>query len=119
LEAVGVKAGDEVIVPTYTFTATAEVVRYLGATPVFVDSDPETLNMCPEAVRAAITSKTKAIIPVHFAGMACDMTSLIQIAQQHSLKIVEDAAHAFPTLYKGNLIGTLASDVTVFSFYAN
>lgn len=119
LEAVGVKAGDEVIVPSYTFTATAEVVRYLGAVPVFVDSDPVTLNIDRQALEAAITSKTKAIMPVHFAGLACDMTAIIAIAKKHGLKIVEDAAHAFPSRYKGELVGTLDTDVTVFSFYAN
>lgn len=119
LEAVGVKSGDEVIVPSYTFTATAEVVRYLGAHPVFVDSDPGTLNIDPKAIKAAITPKTKAIIPVHFAGLACDMDSILSIAKEYNLKVVEDAAHAFPSLYKGKLIGTLDTDATVFSFYAN
>lgn len=119
LEAVGVKAGDEVIVPSYTFTATAEVVRYLGAVPVFVDSDPVTLNIDPVALEAAITAKTKAIMPVHFAGLSCDMTAIITIAKKYGLKIVEDAAHAFPSRYQGELIGTLDTDVTVFSFYAN
>ncbi|MDC7711660.1 DegT/DnrJ/EryC1/StrS family aminotransferase [Vogesella indigofera] len=119
LEAVGVGEGDEVIVPSYTFTATAEVVRYLGAHPVIVDVDPVTFNIRPEAIRAAITAKTRAIMPVHFAGLACDMDAIIAIAREHGLKIVEDAAHAMPTYYKGKLVGTLDSDVTVFSFYAN
>lgn len=119
LEAVGVDAGDEVIVPSYTFTATAEVVRYLGATPVFVDSDPITLNIDPKAIESAITDKTKAIVPVHFAGLACDMEAIISIAKQYNLKVVEDAAHAFPSRYQGKLIGTLDTDATVFSFYAN
>lgn len=119
LEAVGIKAGDEVIVPTFTFTATAEVVRYLGADPVFVDCDENTLNIDISKIERAITSKTKAIIPVHYAGLACDMDSIITIARKYNLKVIEDAAHAFPTLYKGKLIGTLNSDVTVFSFYAN
>lgn len=119
LEAVGVKTGDEVLVPTLTFTATAEVVRYLGAHPVFVDCDPDTLNIDISKMEEKITKKTKAIIPVHFAGLACDMDSIIDIARKHNLKIIEDAAHAFPTRYKGKLIGTLDSDVTVFSFYAN
>ena len=119
LEAVGIGPGDEVIVPSYTFTATAEVVRYLGAHPVIVDVDPVTFNIRPEAIRAAITAKTRAIMPVHFAGLACDMDAIIAIAREHGLKIVEDAAHAMPTWYKGKLIGTLDSDVTVFSFYAN
>lgn len=119
LEAVGVTSGDEVIVPTLTFTATAEVVRYLGAHPVFVDCDPNTLNIAIDQIEQKITSKTKAIVPVHYAGLACDMDSILAIARKYNLKVVEDAAHAFPTLYKGKLVGTLDSDVTVFSFYAN
>ncbi|OOR98515.1 UDP-4-amino-4,6-dideoxy-N-acetyl-beta-L-altrosamine transaminase [Canicola haemoglobinophilus] len=119
LEAVGVKAGDEVLVPTLTFTATAEVVRYLGAHPVFVDCDPNTLNIDINKIEEKITDKTKAVVPVHFAGLACDMDRIIALAKKYNLKVVEDAAHAFPTLYKGKLIGTLDSDATVFSFYAN
>jgi dTDP-4-amino-4,6-dideoxygalactose transaminase len=119
LEAVGVGLGDEVIVPTYTFTATAEIVRYLGATPVMVDVDPKTFNMTSKSFEDAITSKTKAVVPVHFAGLACDMDAIIAVAKKNNIKVVEDAAHALPTIYKGNLIGTLGSDVTVFSFYAN
>lgn len=119
LESVGVTYGDEVIVPTLTFTATAEVVRYLGAHPVFVDCDPNTLNIAIDQIEQKITSKTKAIVPVHYAGLACDMDSILAIARKYNLKVVEDAAHAFPTLYKGKLVGTLDSDVTVFSFYAN
>ncbi|WP_409027915.1 DegT/DnrJ/EryC1/StrS family aminotransferase [Janthinobacterium sp. SUN098] len=119
LEALGVGPGDEVIVPTMTFTATAEVVRYMGADPVFVDTDPVTLNLSLEAIRAAITPRTKVIMPVHYAGLACDMDAILALAREHKLRVVEDAAHAFPTRYKGRLIGTLDSDVTVFSFYAN
>lgn len=119
LEAIGIQAGDEVIVPTYTFTSTAEVVRYLGADPVFIDCDPQTLNMDPIALEKAITPKTKAIMPVHFAGLSCDMSAIIAIAKKHSLKIIEDAAHAFPSQFNGQLIGTLDTDATVFSFYAN
>ncbi len=118
LEAIGISAGDEVITTPYTFTATAEVIRYLGAHPVFVDIDPNTFNIDPNKIEAAITPKTKAIIPVHFAGLACDMQAILTIARRHNLKVVEDAAHALPTLYQGQLIGTLESDVTVFSFYA-
>jgi dTDP-4-amino-4,6-dideoxygalactose transaminase len=119
LESLGVKPGDEIIVPTLTFTATAEVVRYLGAQPVLVDVDPLTLNMDPKAVEAAITPRTRAIVPVHYAGMACDMDALLALARRHALRVVEDAAHAFPTRYRGRLVGTLDSDITVFSFYAN
>ncbi len=119
LEAVGVREGDEVIVPSYTFTATAEVVRYLGAHPVVVDIDPSSFNIDPAAIRAAITPKTRAIVPVHFAGLACDMDAILAIAAEHGIKVVEDAAHSLPTTWKGKRIGTLDSDVTVFSFYAN
>ncbi|WP_208280715.1 DegT/DnrJ/EryC1/StrS family aminotransferase [Massilia oculi] len=119
LEAAGVGPDDEVIVPTLTFTASAEVVRYLGARPVFVDADPHTLNLDPAAVAAAITPRTRAIVPVHFAGMAADMDAIGRLARRHGLRVIEDAAHAFPTRHRGRLVGTLDSDVTVFSFYAN
>lgn len=119
LEALGIGPGDEVIAPSLTFTATVEVVRYLGADPVIVDVDPITLNIDPVRIRAAITPRTKAIMPVHFGGLACAMDEILAIACEHGLKVVEDAAHALPTTFKGELIGTLASDLTVFSFYAN
>lgn len=119
LEALGVGPGDEVIVPTYTFTATAEIVRYLGASPVFVDVDPHSFNMTVDSFKGGITDRTKAVIPVHFAGLACDMDPIIAVAREHNIRIVEDAAHALPTLYKGRLVGTLDTDFTVFSFYAN
>jgi len=119
LEAAGIKPDDEVIVPTLTFTASAEVVRYLGARPVFVDADPHTLNLDPAAVAAAITERTRAIVPVHFAGMAADMSAIGRLARRHGLRVIEDAAHAFPTRHHGRMVGTLDSDVTVFSFYAN
>lgn len=118
LEAIGIGPGDEVITTTYTFTATAEVVRYLGANPVFVDIDPETFNIDPNKIEEAITPNTKAIIPVHFAGLSCDMDVILQIAKKHNLKVIEDAAHALPTTYKGKIIGDLKSDATVYSFYA-
>ena len=119
LEALGIGPGDEVIAPTLTFTATVEVVRYLGADPVLVDEDPVTLNMDPERIRAAITPATRAILPVHYGGLACDMGAILAIAQEHGLKVVEDAAHALPTTWQGRLVGQLDSDATVFSFYAN
>jgi len=118
LEAVGVGPDDEVITTPYTFTSTAEVIRYLGADPVFVDIDENTLNIDPEAITRAITPRTKAIMPVHIAGLPCNMDPIIQTAQQHGLKIIEDAAHSFPATYKGKMIGTLKTDATVFSFYA-
>lgn len=118
LEACGIGPGDEVITTTYTFTSTAEVIRYLGADPVFVDIDPHTLNIDVSLIEDAITPRTKAIIPVHFAGLACDMNEIISLARKYNLKVVEDAAHALPSSYHGQLIGTLESDATVFSFYA-
>ena len=119
LEALGIGPGDEVITTTHTFTATAEVVRYLGADVVLVDIDPATLNIDPAAVEAAITPRTRAIMPVHFAGLAANMPAILDIARRHGLKVVEDAAHALPTTSGGALVGTLGSDATVFSFYAN
>ncbi len=119
LEALGIGPGDEVITTTHTFTATAEVVRYLGADVVLVDIDPATLCIAPALVEAAITPRTKAILPVHYGGLAADMPALLAIAQRHGLKVVEDAAHALPTTCGGALVGTLASEATVFSFYAN
>lgn len=119
LEALGIGPGDEVILPTLTFTATAEVVRYLGADPVLVDVDPVTLNIDPACIRAALTARTKAIMPVHYGGLACPMGEVLAIAQEHGLKVVEDAAHALPSTWQGTLVGQLQSDITVFSFYAN
>ena len=119
LEAIGIGPGDEVITTTHTFTATAEVVRYLGADVRLVDIDPATLNIDPALIEAAITPRTKAILPVHYAGLAADMPAILAIARRHGLKVVEDAAHALPTTCGGQRIGTLASDATVFSFYAN
>jgi len=119
LEALGIGPGDEVITTTHTFTATAEVVRYLGADVVLVDVDPDTLCIAPWAIEEAITPRTKCIVPVHYAGLAADMPAILEIAKRHKLKVVEDAAHALPTTSAGKLVGTLGSDVTVFSFYAN
>ncbi|HOB67784.1 DegT/DnrJ/EryC1/StrS family aminotransferase [Ottowia sp.] len=119
LEAIGIGPGDEVIAPTLTFTATVEVARYLGADARLVDVDPVTLNIDPAAIEAAITPRTKAILPVHYGGLACDMAAIFDIARRHGLQVVEDAAHALPTTLNGALIGQLASAAAVFSFYAN
>ena len=119
LEALGVGEGDEVIIPSLTFTATAEVARYLGANVRIVDVNPITLNIDIDAIRAAITPKTKVIMPVHYAGLSCNMDEILSLAKEFDLKVVEDAAHALPTTYRGDMIGSLESDVTVFSFYAN
>lgn len=117
LEAVGIEDGDEVIVPTMTFTATAEVVLYFRAKPVLVDCRPGTFNIDPNLIERAITAKTKAIIPVHFAGQSCDMEPILQIARKHGLYVIEDAAHALPARYRDKTIGTIG-DITCFSFYA-
>ncbi|MFT4193167.1 DegT/DnrJ/EryC1/StrS family aminotransferase, partial [Ottowia sp.] len=119
LEAIGIQPGDEVIAPTLTFTATVEVARYLGADAKLVDVDPVTLNIDPARIEAAITPRTKAILPVHYGGLACNMDAIFAIAERHGLKVVEDAAHALPATYSGALIGQLASAAAVFSFYAN
>ncbi len=118
LEAIGIGPGDEVITTPYTFTATAGVIRHLGADPVFVDIDPHTLNIDPAGIERAITRRTKAILPVHIAGLSCEMKAILSIARRHGLRVVEDAAHALPTTHGGRLIGSLDSDATVYSFYA-
>lgn len=119
LEAIGIGPGDEVIAPTLTFTATVEVARYLGADAVLVDVDPVTLNIDPAAIEAAITPRTRAILPVHYGGLACDMAAIHAIARRHGLQVVEDAAHALPASCGGTPVGQLPSAATVFSFYAN
>jgi dTDP-4-amino-4,6-dideoxygalactose transaminase len=118
LEAAGIGPGDDVITTPYTFTATAEVIRYLGANPVFVDVRNDTLNLNPEQLEAAVTPRSKAIIPVHFAGLACEMRPIIRTARKHGLRIIEDAAHALPASHERKRIGSLDTDATVFSFYA-
>lgn len=117
LEAIGLKPGDEVIIPAMTFTATAEIVCYFGAVPVIVDVQRDTYNIDPVEVERAITKKTKAILPVHYGGQPCDMDELGELAVNNNIKVIEDAAHALPASYKGRKIGTI-SDITCFSFYA-
>ncbi|MBN9404828.1 MAG: DegT/DnrJ/EryC1/StrS family aminotransferase [Burkholderiales bacterium] len=119
LEAIGIGPGDEVIAPTLTFTATVEVARYLGGDARLVDVDPVTLNIAPGAIEAAITTATRAILPVHYGGLACDMDAIFSIARRHGLQVIEDAAHALPATYQGVLVGQLPSAAAVFSFYAN
>lgn len=122
LEAIGVGPGDQVLTTPYTFTASAEVIRYLGADPVFVDIDPQTLNIDPRQLEAKISAlqhqhaPLKAILPVHIGGQACDMAAILALARQYELNVVEDAAHAIPCTSQGEMIGTLG-DLTVFSFY--
>jgi dTDP-4-amino-4,6-dideoxygalactose transaminase len=117
LAAVGVAEGDEVIIPTMTFASTGETVLYFKAQPVLADCAPNSFHVDPRKVEAAITERTKAIVPVHYSGYASDMDAILDIARRHGLKVIEDAAHALPATYKGKMIGTLG-DITCFSFYA-
>ena len=120
LEALGVGPGDKVITTVHTFTATAEVIRYLGADPVFVDIDADTFNINCDAIEKALITHpdVKVIMPVHYAGQSADLTRIISLAKKYNVKVLEDAAHALPTSHKGKLIGTFG-DITLFSFYAN
>ena len=117
LAACDIGPGDEVITTPMTFCATAEVVEYLHAKPVFVDITPDTHNIDPAGIEAAITPRTRAIIPVHFAGHPCPMAEILAIARRHGLFVLEDAAHAIGARYRGRMIGSIG-DATVFSFYA-
>jgi len=116
LRVCGVGSGDEVIIPTFTFFATAGVVSRLGATPVFVDIDPDTYNIDPQLIEKKITRNTKAIIPVHLFGQCADMDPILEIAQKHNLKVVEDAAQAIGARYKGKKAGS-RGDLGCFSFF--
>lgn len=118
LIACGVRPGDEVIIPPYTFIATATIVIESNCVPVFVDIDPDTYNLDPRKIEAAITSKTKAIIPVHFAGQACAMDEIMVIAKKHKLRVIEDAAHAHGGEYKGQKLGSIG-DAGCFSFQSS
>ncbi|MGC8804605.1 MAG: DegT/DnrJ/EryC1/StrS family aminotransferase [Candidatus Ratteibacteria bacterium] len=111
----GIKNGDEVIVPSLTFAATIQAIVATGAFPVFCDVQPDTLNLAPADVRKRITSKTKAVIPVHYRGYPCDMEEIQDIAEKNKLRIIQDAAHAFGSKYKGKKIGSFG-DITCFSF---
>ena len=118
LIACGVKPGDEVIVPPYTFIATASIVLEANCVPVFVDIDPLTYNLDSGKIEEAITPRTKAIIPVHFAGQACNMDAIMEIAGKHNLKVIEDAAHAHGAAYKGKKLGSIG-DAGCFSFQSS
>ncbi|HEY0704007.1 MAG TPA: DegT/DnrJ/EryC1/StrS family aminotransferase [Candidatus Acidoferrales bacterium] len=117
LAAIGLQEGDEVIVPTMTFAASGEVILYFKARPVLVDCLPDSFHLDPAQIERAITSRTRAILPVHYSGYPCDMDQILEIARRHKLKVIEDAAHALPAQYKGKYVGTLG-DITCFSFYA-
>ncbi|MGO9138860.1 MAG: DegT/DnrJ/EryC1/StrS family aminotransferase [Syntrophales bacterium] len=115
LDAFGIGGGDEVLVPSLTFCATIQVITAVKATPVFCEIDPNTLNIDIDDARKRITARTKAIIPVHYCGNACDMDVLLTLGRDRRLAIIEDAAHAFGSRYKGRKIGSFG-DVTCFSF---
>ena len=116
LECIGIGEGDEVIVPSNTFVSTANVVLFCGAKPVFAEIDPRTFNIDPEDVENRITDKTRAIIPVHLAGQPCEMDKIMKIAKEHNLYVVEDAAHAHGSVYRGKKCGTFGI-ANCFSFY--
>lgn len=116
LRALGIGDGDEVIVPSNTYIATALAVTYVGAAPVFVEPDIRTFNINPELIEAAITERTKVIMPVHLYGQTCDMDPIMKIARKYKLKVVEDCAQAHGAIYKGQKVGTFG-DIAGFSFY--
>ncbi|MCF6457541.1 DegT/DnrJ/EryC1/StrS family aminotransferase [Pseudoalteromonas sp. MMG024] len=116
--ALGIKAGDEVIVPTFTYVASVNTILQIGAIPVFVDSDPETLQICTKDAANKITEKTAAIMAVHLYGHPCDMDPLVKLCEENKLFLIEDAAEAFGTQYKGQYAGTFG-DVATFSFFGN
>ena len=118
LIACGVRPGDEVIVPPYTFIATASIVLEANCVPVFADIDPDTYNLAPAEVERAITERTKAIIPVHFAGQACEMDEIMAIADKHGLRVIEDAAHAHGAAYRNRKLGSIG-DAGCFSFQSS
>lgn len=116
LKALDIKEGDEVIVPSNTYIATVLAVTYVGATPIFVEPDIRTFNIDPSKIEEKITSKTKAIMPVHLYGQACDMDPIMEIAKKHNLYVIEDCAQAHGAKYKGKVIGSFG-DAAGFSFY--
>ena len=116
LLAAGIRSGDEIITTAFTFIATAEAIRYIGASPVFVDIQADTMNIDPQKVKAAVTDRTRAILPVHLFGQATDMDELQAIAQQHDLLIIEDCAQSFGSRYRGRMTGTIGQ-AGAFSFF--
>lgn len=118
LLALGIGPGDEVIMPSLTYIATANAARYCGARPVFVDSEPDTWNMDPRLIKEAITERTRAVIPVHLYGQPCDMRTIDRVATAHGLKVLEDAAEAHGALCNGKPVGSLG-DIAAFSFFGN
>ena len=117
LKALDLPPGSEIIVPAFTFWVVPEITRVAGLTPVFADVDPATFTLCPKAAERAITPKTRAILPTHLYGLACDMDPITDLAQRHGLKVIEDCAHALGATYNGRMVGTLG-DASFFSFQA-
>lgn len=117
MDILGIGPGDEVIVPSITFISTVHAVSYVGATPVFADIEPDSMNISPADIERKITDKTKAVIVVHMGGHPCDMEAIHELAHSRGIKVVEDAAHACGAEYKGKKIGSI-SDITCFSFHA-
>lgn len=117
LAALGTSPGDEIITTTMTFCSTVHVIEHLGARPVLVDVEPDTLCIDPKAVERAVTSRTKGVLPVHLYGHPCDLDPLLDLAKSRGLFVLEDAAHALPARYKGRMVGTVGT-ATAFSFYA-
>lgn len=116
--AIGLQKGDEAITSPITFLSSSNCICFTGATPIFADIDEQTANIDPNEIKTKITNKTKAIIPVHFAGQSCDMEEIYNIAKQNNLFVIEDAAHAIGSEYKGTKVGSCKySDMTVFSFH--
>lgn len=118
LLAIGIKEGDEVIMPTLTYIATANAVKYCGATPVFVDCDPKTWNIDPHEIEKAITKKTKAIIPVHLYGLPCNMDEIMRISKKYNIPVIEDAAEAHGATWRGKRVGSFGL-IGSFSFFGN
>lgn len=118
LLALGIKEGDEVIMPTLTYIATANAVRYCGATPVFVDCERDTWNIDPDAIEKAITKRTKAIIPVHLYGLPCDMTKIMNISKKYNIPVIEDAAESHGAMWDGKKVGSFGA-IGSFSFFGN
>ena len=117
LKAMDLPPGSEIIVPAFTFWVVPEIARVAGLTPVFADIDPVTFTLCPRAVARAITPKTRAVLPTHLYGLACDMDPILELAERHGLKVIEDCAHSLGATYHGKLVGTLG-DASFFSFQA-
>ncbi|MDR2346345.1 MAG: DegT/DnrJ/EryC1/StrS family aminotransferase [Planctomycetaceae bacterium] len=120
VNSIGIKAGDKIFVPVMTFTATAEIIRYLNADPVFLDVEYKTSLLSPEILEAGIKKhpNVKAVILVHYAGQSVNMSQILPICRRHNIKVIEDAAHAFPTKYSGRYVGSFGN-ITCYSFYAN